>query len=140
MHHLSGEIATGEPIGNHYGIDGRCIRLDSAMQPPVLGLGLLHDVVTRLIGLDGNHLLDEVGDALGTPADFFAGVVELLEAFGSGHNLLGTTVDHPIVLLFVLEDADNDRVGNGTAQIGGSDGVKTLVFGDVVGEPQGVSL
>ena len=79
MHHLSGEIATGEPIGNHYGIDGRCIRLDSAVQPPVLGLGLLHDVVTRLIGLDGNNLLDEVGHALGATPDLLASVVELLE-------------------------------------------------------------
>ena len=135
MHHLGGEIASSEPIRNHYRVNGRCIRLDTTMQPPIFGLSLFHNVMTGLIGLDGNPPLDEIGHALGTPTNFFAGVVEFLESLGPGHNLLGSTVDHPIVLLFILKDTYNDRIRNGTAQIGGSDSVKALVFGDVVGEP-----
>ena len=140
MHHLGGKIASSEAIGNHHRVNGRCIRLDTTMQPPILRLGLLYNVMTGLVGLDGNHLLDEIGYTLGTPTNFLAGVVEFLESLGPGYNLLRSTVDHPIVFLFILKDAYNDRIRNGTAQIGGGDSVKTLVFGDVVGEPQGVSL
>ena len=38
--------------------------LDSPVEPPVLGVGLLNGVMARLVGLDRHDLLDEVGDAL----------------------------------------------------------------------------
>ena len=36
-HHLRREVAAGEAVGDHDGVDGRCMLLDSTVQPPVPG-------------------------------------------------------------------------------------------------------
>ncbi len=59
------------------------------MEPPVLGVRLLHHVVPGLVGLDGHDLLHEVRDALGAAADLLAEVVVLVEAPGLRDDRLG---------------------------------------------------
>ncbi len=49
-------------------------------------------------------------------------------------------VGHPLVLLLVLHDPDDDRVRDGAAEVGGGDGVEALVPGDVVLEEHGVDV
>ncbi len=67
-------------------------------------------------------------------------MVELLEALGPGNDLLRATIDHPVVLLLVLENPDNHRVGNRSAEIGGGHSVQALVLCDVIFEPKSVGL
>ena len=141
VHHLGGKVASSESVGDHGVIlSGSLALLDIPVQPPVLGLGLLDGVVTGLLRLDGDDLLDEVGDTLGAPADLLAGVVELVKSLGAGDDLLGPPVGHPLELLLVLQDADHHRVGDGAAQVGGGDSVEPLVLGDVVLEEESVGL
>merc|ERR1719210_739796 len=97
-------------------------------------------MMSRLVSLDGNNLLDEVGHALSATSDLLASVVELLETLCPWNDLLAAPVGHPLVLLLVLKDADDDRVGDGAADVGGGHRVETLVLGDVVLEEQGVRL
>ena len=49
-------------------------------------------------------------------------------------------VGHPLVLLLVLHDPDDDRVRDRAAEVGGGDGVEALVPGDVVLEEHGVDV
>ncbi len=86
------------------------------------------------------NLLNKVGDALGASADFLTSMVELLEALGSWNNLLAASVRHPVVLQLVLENPDDDGVGDGAADVGCSDSVQTLVLCDVILKEQRVGL
>jgi len=45
------------PEGDHDGVQGWGRVLDAPVNPPVLGVGLLNNVVARLVSLDGDHLL-----------------------------------------------------------------------------------
>ena len=54
--------------------------------------------------------------------------------------LLASPVGHPVVLQLILQDPDDDRVGDGPADVGSGDGVQALVLGDVVLEEEGVRL
>lgn len=75
------------PVGYHDWVDGGRALLDPTVEPPVLGVGLLHGVVTRLVGLDGHDLLDEAGHTLGAATDLLTHVVELVEATRTGDDL-----------------------------------------------------
>merc|ERR1719471_616672 len=118
VHHLGSKVASSEPIWDHGVVLSWGSRLLHApVQPPVLGLGLLDGVVAGLLGLDGDNLLDKVGDALGATADLLAGVIELVKALGPGDDLLGTSVCHPVKLLLILKNSDHHRVGDGSANV-----------------------
>ena len=54
--------------------------------------------------------------------------------------LLASPVGHPVVLQLILQNPDDDRVGDGSADVGSGDGVQALVLGDVVLEEEGVRL
>ena len=56
VHGLRGEVSTGEPEGDHDRIQGWGGILDATMYPPVLGVGLLNHVMTRLVGFNRNDL------------------------------------------------------------------------------------
>ena len=71
--------STCEPVWNHDRIDSGSRWFDGTVEPPVFGLSFLNAVMSRLISLDGNNLLDEVGHTLGAASDLLASVVELLE-------------------------------------------------------------
>ena len=75
-------FCTCEPVWNHDRVDSGSRWFDGTVEPPVLGLSFLHAVVSGLISLDGNNLLDEVGHALSATSDLLASVVELLETLG----------------------------------------------------------
>ena len=87
VHGLGGEVTPGEPEGDHDGVEGRSRIFDAPVNPPVLRVGLLNDVMAGLVGLDGHDLLHEVGHALRAAADLLAGVVELLEASAARNDL-----------------------------------------------------
>ena len=58
----------------------------------------------------------------------------------SSTNLLASPVSHPIVFQLVLQDPDDDGVGDGPTDVGRRHGVQTLILGDVVLEEEGVGL
>ena len=60
VHHLGGKVASSESVGDHGVIlSGSLALLDIPVQPPVLGLGLLHAVMSRLVGFDGYNLFSD---------------------------------------------------------------------------------
>ena len=87
-----------------------------------------------------SYLLDKVSDTLGSTSNLLTGVIELFKSSAPGNDLLATSVRHPVILKFILKDADNDRVGDGSADVRGSDCVQAFVLGDVVLEEEGVGL
>ena len=89
VHGLGRKVTTGEPERDHDGVEGRSRIFDPSVDPPVLGVCLLNNVMAGLVGLDGNDLLHEIGDTLGAAADLFAGVVELFETAAARNDLEG---------------------------------------------------
>ena len=82
MHHLSCKVTPSEAVGHHDRVNGGCTRLDTPVQPPVLGLGFFNNVMARLVSFNGHHLLHKEGHTLGSPANFLAGVIEFVKALG----------------------------------------------------------
>lgn len=81
VHHFGSKIASREAIRHHHRVNSGCIWLDAAVQPPIFGLGLFHNVMAALIGLNGHNLLNKVSDALSAAPDFLASVVKLVKTY-----------------------------------------------------------
>ncbi len=68
VHHFGGKVAAGESVRDHDGVDGGRVGLDAPVQPPILGLGLLDNVVTTSISFNWHDLLDEERHSLSATA------------------------------------------------------------------------
>ena len=56
VHSLGSKVSSGKPEGDHDGVQGWGRVLDTPVNPPVLGVGLLYNVVTGLVSFNGDNL------------------------------------------------------------------------------------